>query len=412
MKTLKQAAQLVVVNAVILYALLFGGNAFMACQEQLADYQKRRLVELEAIRSAQDQDYYYRFLRTEYPQLIHPNLFDEGPNEAFARAARTHGFWSLGSQPHAQVSYCNEGYGFTIYKTDRYGFRNPDTNWDKTVDVLLIGDSYAQGACVGEQDHISAQLTKGGLNTVTTGSGSNHPLHYAALAKVLGRIAKPKHMVMIFYPNDNTELRKDNPYYQQYFETGNHEFGYGTAGVSSSGVAVFEEAAVILRKHEEERFKQLGLAQKEQSYNEALARSAHQILSEPSSHVITLTWRDLVYLRKVRTGWQGILKALHADGNTDVLWPTRLAIETLVEQCQAPCSPTRQIPLPYNRSNSASRNGGAILYAEKHGVPSIDSTSVLAELGPAAYAPLGPHLSKEGYRRVTELVLEGLRSPR
>ena len=44
-------------------------------------------------------------------------------------------------------SFNESGY-YSIYKSDRYGFNNPDYVWDKNeIDLVIIGDSFAHGAC-------------------------------------------------------------------------------------------------------------------------------------------------------------------------------------------------------------------------------------------------------------------------
>ena len=45
--------------------------------------------------------------------------------------------------------FCNELGFYVIYKSDRYGFRNPDKEWDKKeIEYLLVGDSLGHGMCV------------------------------------------------------------------------------------------------------------------------------------------------------------------------------------------------------------------------------------------------------------------------
>mgnify|MGYP007000047093 len=44
---------------------------------------------------------------------------------------------------------CNENGYFSIYRSDRFGFNNPKDQWDsKNIDYILLGDSFAHGACV------------------------------------------------------------------------------------------------------------------------------------------------------------------------------------------------------------------------------------------------------------------------
>lgn len=57
--------------------------------------------------------------------------------------------------------YCNENNKQINYMSDRYGFRNEDKEWDnKKIDVVLIGDSFAQGACVDNKNTLSANMKK------------------------------------------------------------------------------------------------------------------------------------------------------------------------------------------------------------------------------------------------------------
>ena len=67
--------------------------------------------------------------------------------------------------------YCNENNKQINYMSDRYGFRNEDKEWDnKKVDVILIGDSFAQGACVDSKNTLSSNMKKiSNLNIINLG---------------------------------------------------------------------------------------------------------------------------------------------------------------------------------------------------------------------------------------------------
>ena len=57
---------------------------------------------------------------------------------------------------NANTINCNVNGYYSIYQTDRYGFNNPDTEWDKKeIEHLLIGDTYAYGDCVNRPDDIA-----------------------------------------------------------------------------------------------------------------------------------------------------------------------------------------------------------------------------------------------------------------
>tara|TARA_B100000787_G_C16169379_1_gene285605 strand:+ start:94 stop:1395 length:1302 start_codon:yes stop_codon:yes gene_type:complete len=56
---------------------------------------------------------------------------------------------------------CNESGYYSIYESDRYGFNNPDKEWDQNeVEYLLVGDSFIQGNCVNRPNDISSVLRK------------------------------------------------------------------------------------------------------------------------------------------------------------------------------------------------------------------------------------------------------------
>ena len=71
---------------------------------------------------------------------------------------------------------CNENGYYSIYQSDRYGFNNPDSEWDSIEnEYLIIGDSFAHGACVNRPNDIASNLRnlsdKSVLNLGFTGNG-------------------------------------------------------------------------------------------------------------------------------------------------------------------------------------------------------------------------------------------------
>ena len=110
--------------------------------------------------------------------------------------------------------HCNENGYYSIYESDRYGFNNPDLEWDKNIiEFLLIGDSMVRGACVNEPDTISGNIKRlinknnGVLNLGFDGDG---PLReYATLKEYL--YLKNVKRVVWFYsePSDLKELNDE-----------------------------------------------------------------------------------------------------------------------------------------------------------------------------------------------------------
>jgi hypothetical protein len=101
---------------------------------------------------------------------------------------------------------CNEHGYFPIYDSDRYGFNNPDSEWDKEeIEYLLTGDSFAHGYCVNTPNSIAGNLRKfsNGKGTITLGQIGNGPLiEYASLREYLPLI-KTKRMLWLYYEGDD-----------------------------------------------------------------------------------------------------------------------------------------------------------------------------------------------------------------
>ncbi len=97
-------------------------------------------------------------------------------------------FYPLSSISNSKTIYCNENGYWVIYRSDRFGFNNPDDVWDeKKIEYALIGDSFGFGACVNSPNDIASVLknlsNKPVLNLSNNGIG---PLsQYATLREYL-----------------------------------------------------------------------------------------------------------------------------------------------------------------------------------------------------------------------------------
>ena len=107
--------------------------------------------------------------------------------------------------------FCNENGYYSIYKSDRYGFNNPDNEWDqKSIEFLLIGDSFTHGACVNRPYDIGSMLRKisekSVLNLAYTGNASLK--EYATLKEYLGTNVK-KILWFYYEGNDLVDLKNE-----------------------------------------------------------------------------------------------------------------------------------------------------------------------------------------------------------
>lgn len=110
----------------------------------------------------------------------------------------------LSSFSNKLTIHCNE-YGRSVsYQSDRYGFSNPDEEWDNQTDFLILGDRFAHGDCLPQEKTIAGNLRKlnGGYGVLNLGFGGNGPLiEFAVLKEYLDK-SKAK-TVLWFYCETN-----------------------------------------------------------------------------------------------------------------------------------------------------------------------------------------------------------------
>ena len=108
----------------------------------------------------------------------------------------------------AKTIMCNENGYYSIYDSDRFGFNNPDDQWDQDLDFLLIGDSFVNGACVNRPNDIGSNLRKFNLNGLNLGVVGNGPL--SNLAVLREYYLQSKNIIFFFYEgNDLKNLKNE-----------------------------------------------------------------------------------------------------------------------------------------------------------------------------------------------------------
>lgn len=127
----------------------------------------------------------------------------------------------LSGMSNALTIHCDENGYMSKYKSDRYGFNNPDEEWDKkNIKFFVTGDSIVGGACVNRPDDITSVLrnkTNGG--SIQVGYGGNAPLiEYAALREYIDQSMNVENIIWVFaelndveglnHELDNTILKK------------------------------------------------------------------------------------------------------------------------------------------------------------------------------------------------------------
>ena len=120
-------------------------------------------------------------------------------------------FFPLSNISNSKTVYCNENGYYQIYNTDRYGFNNPDSEWDnEVIEFLIIGDSFGEGACVNSPNDIASILRRLTNKAIINLSiGGNGPLiEYATLREYFPN--NVKNILWFYYEgNDLTDLDRE-----------------------------------------------------------------------------------------------------------------------------------------------------------------------------------------------------------
>ncbi len=124
---------------------------------------------------------------------------------------KNYSIFPLSGISNSETIVCNENGYFSIYKSDRYGFNNPDKEWDsKKIEYLIAGDSFAHGFCVNRPNDIGSILRNLSQKPVINlGYGGSGPLmQYATLREYLN--VNVKKVLWIYYEgNDLSNLEKE-----------------------------------------------------------------------------------------------------------------------------------------------------------------------------------------------------------
>ena len=161
----------------------------------------------------------YDFLKKDFPNI---KLYIPPFNYNFVKNIE---IFPISGVSNTKTLYCNEnGYWFN-YDSDRYGFNNPDEEWDKSnIDFILVGDSLTMGACVNRPFDTASQIRKiYGKSVINLGMGGNGPLmEFASLKEYLA--PNTKNVIWLYSEaNDNFELAVElkNPILSKYMNNNN-----------------------------------------------------------------------------------------------------------------------------------------------------------------------------------------------
>ena len=129
-----------------------------------------------------------------YPNVIY-NLPENSSAERFLLAAPA----------GKKLILCNESGTWVSTVADEFGFRNPPGLVNQKPELVLIGDSFAEGYCVADEETPAARLRRHFPKTVTVGKSNWGPWAELATYREYVQAWRPKLVVWFYYGGNDGE---------------------------------------------------------------------------------------------------------------------------------------------------------------------------------------------------------------
>jgi hypothetical protein len=106
----------------------------------------------------------------------------------------------IGNISNSLVVYCNEGGEWSLIQSDSRGFISRSASYDqRRVNVILVGDSFAEGACVRYDDTVTGILDTNGWLPISLGRGGHGPLRTYVSLREYALTLKPRYVLWLYF---------------------------------------------------------------------------------------------------------------------------------------------------------------------------------------------------------------------
>jgi len=133
-------------------------------------------------------------------------------DEGFIPAIHPYNFRNSDFRPVSGISnkktiLCTENFIRPVFKSDKYGFNNPNYIYDNIENknnILFLGDSFVFGECVkSENTFVNLIRKKINKNIFNFSYGGNGPLEKLSTLIEYGEIVNPKHIFWFYYEGND-----------------------------------------------------------------------------------------------------------------------------------------------------------------------------------------------------------------
>lgn len=113
---------------------------------------------------------------------------------------------TLSGIANAPTLLCNEVGRNTEYMADEHGFRNEPGAWSKPADIVMVGDSFAHGVCVSNNETLPGLLKAQGFRVLSAAYSGNGPFLELATVREYARPIRPRLVVWVLYEGNDLEV--------------------------------------------------------------------------------------------------------------------------------------------------------------------------------------------------------------
>ena len=97
-----------------------------------------------------------------------------------------------------------------IIINDKFGYKNSNEVYEKKIDIMILGDSFAEGVPFGNENDITGILRKSSsYNSINYGISGTGPLISLAIIKEYGKKFVPKNVFYLFYEGNDLKDMMD-----------------------------------------------------------------------------------------------------------------------------------------------------------------------------------------------------------
>ena len=193
---------LIIVEILLINSTFFNrGLALKKSQENAKLYEPRSKLEYMKDLISQGLDPVPIFP----PSIWRGKLDFKSENDA-VRYSLENNIYPLSGISNKLTVNCNESGYWAEYESDKYGFNNPKYAYKKNIDIISIGDSFVQGACVKMDEDVTSHLRKFNYTSLNYGYAGSGPLIELAILKEYASIYKPKNLLWFYFRGDVEDL--------------------------------------------------------------------------------------------------------------------------------------------------------------------------------------------------------------